>query len=63
MTVMHNPQEQSNAASADVAHFVRLQALLPVLGVKPTDHCLHYAPRSTLLVRLMRDADVPGTHW
>jgi len=63
MTVVQNPQEQSNTASADVAHFVRLQALLPLLGVKLTDHCLHYAPRSTLLVRLMRDAGFSYYQW
>ncbi len=63
MTVIQNPQEQSNTASADIAHFIRLQALLPLLGVKVTDHCLHYAPRSTLLVRLMRDAGFSYYQW
>lgn len=63
MSIIRSPHEQSNTASADVARAIRLQALLPLLDIKRTDYCLHYAPHATLLVRLMRDAGFSYFQW
>ena len=52
----HSPNEQNDKASFDAVNFIRLQALLPALGVTRTDHCLHYGAPQSLLVRLMRNA-------
>jgi len=63
MSIIVNPHEQSNTVSADFSRFLRLQALLPLLGVKRTDFCLHYAPHATSLVRLLRDAGFSYFQW
>ena len=54
MNHIHN--DQSVEVSTDVINFLRLQALLPALGVTRMDHCLHFGAPKSLFVRLMRDS-------
>jgi len=55
--------ESFNRASSDISHFIRLQALLPLLGVSHQDICLHSEEKENLLVRLMRDAVYSYYQW
>jgi glycosyltransferase involved in cell wall biosynthesis len=55
--------ETFTRASSDIANFIRLQALLPLLGVSHHDMCLHSEEKENLLVRLMRDAGYSYYQW
>lgn len=55
--------ETFTRTSSDIANFIRLQALLPLLGVSHHDICLHFEEKENLIVRLMRDAGYSYYQW
>jgi glycosyltransferase involved in cell wall biosynthesis len=47
--------QNKTIGSNEVRHFIRLQAMLPVIGIRKHDYCAHYEHEQIMFVGLMRE--------